>query len=80
MLVHYVSTCGFIAGNEIRGRRLHVTRRVVAGDDVVSTGAVRGDSHTDLGGRGPDNLSCECRSSQYTWFKRISIEWANNVL
>lgn len=46
-------------GSEIRGRRLHVTRRVVAGDDVVSTASVRCDSHADLGGGGPDNLSCE---------------------
>lgn len=54
-------------GSEIRGRRLHVTRRVVAGDDVVSTASVRCDSHADLGGGGPDNLSCE--GGQYMIFK-----------
>lgn len=59
LLFHYF-------GSEIRGRRLHVTRRVVAGDDVVSTGSVRCDSHADLGGGGPDNLSCE--GGQYIIF------------
>lgn len=60
---YHVSTC-FTAGSEIRGGHLHVTRGVVAGDDVESTASVRCGSHADLGGRGPDDLSCGVVSTQ----------------
>lgn len=55
-----------IDGRENRERRLHVTRRVVASDDVVSTATVSCNGHANLGGRVPDDLSCEGISILFT--------------